>query len=169
MNEFNKNKHTLHPQYIEQRDIPYSYSYSYTFTIFCSLQKISGWGIGTPNDMQNEEFSKGSSARRRRRNPNSKSNNSSLDEVAYGAESAERAANKYALDDATSFSQRIQREKDTLRQQKKNDLLEIAKIAGLGDRLKPKVNNNRETYGKFEDDVFGEDDGDDDVLDLKVY
>lgn len=125
-----------------------------------------GWGIGTPIDMQEEEFSKGSGARRRRRKPNSTSGeSSSFDEVAYSAESAERAANKYALEDPMEFSQRVRKEKDNLQMQKKKDLLEIAKIAGLGDRLKPKVNQEQEGYGKF-DDEFPEDD---DTLDVRVY
>lgn len=128
-----------------------------------------GWGIGTPIDMQDEEFSKGSNARRRRRKPNSSSNQSSLDEVAYSAEAAERAANKYALEDAMEFSQRVRQEKDNLQMQKKKDLLEIAKIAGLGDRLKPKVNNDQEGYGKFDDDVGFDDDDVDDPLDVRVY
>lgn len=128
------------------------------------LQK--GWGIGTPIDMQEEEFSKGSGARRRRRKPNSTSGeSSSFDEVAYSAESAERAANKYALEDPMEFSQRVRQEKDNLQMQKKKDLLEIAKIAGLGDRLKPKVNQEQEGYGKF-DDEFPEDN---DSLDVRVY
>jgi hypothetical protein len=135
-----------------------------------SLQMCpGGWGIGTPNDMQEEEFSKGSNARRRRRRKNSSSNQSSLDEVAYGAESAERAANKYALDDPLEFTQRVRKERDTLKEQKKNDLLEIAKIAGLGDRLKPKVNSDQEGYGKFEEDVFDAGSDDDEVLDVRVY
>lgn len=127
-----------------------------------------GWGIGTPMDMQEEEFSKGSNSRRRRKNA-SKTNQSSLDEVAYGAESAERAANKYALDNPVEFSQRVKQERSTLRDQKKADLLEIAKIAGLGDRLKPKVNSDQDgDYGKFDDEnVF--DAGDDDSLDVRVY
>ena len=119
--------------------------------------------------MQEEEFSKGSNARRRRRRKNSSSNQSSLDEVAYGAETAERAANKYALDDPLEFSQRVKKERDTLKEQKKNDLLEIAKIAGLGDRLKPKVNSDQEGYGMFEEDVFDAGSDDDDVLDVRVY
>lgn len=67
------------------------------------------------------------------------------------------------------FSQRVRQEKVNLQMQKKKDLLEIAKIAGLGDRLKPKVNNDQEGYGKFDDDVgFGDDDVDD-PLDVRVY
>jgi len=128
-----------------------------------------GWGIGTPIDMQDEEFSNKSSARRRRRKRDAFTTetdapaSSSLDEVAYSAEAAERAANRYALEDATKFSQRVRQERDNLQLQKKKDLMEIAKIAGLGDRLKPKLNQDRDgVYGKFEDE--GEDD-----LDVKVY
>mmetsp|Transcript_7673 Transcript_7673/g.11246 ORF Transcript_7673/g.11246 Transcript_7673/m.11246 type:complete len:181 (+) Transcript_7673:123-665(+) len=133
-----------------------------------------GWGIGTPIDMQDEEFSKGSGARRRRRKSSSGDADSSyvsgLDEVAYGAETAERAANKYAMEDPMQFSKRVQDEKSNLQMQKKKDLLEIAKIAGLGDRLKPKVNDEQETYGKFaeefDDEAFLSDD--DDSLDVRV-
>lgn len=131
----------------------------------------TGWGIGTPIDMQDEEFSRGSSARRRRRKSNSSKGNQSdlLSEVAYGTESVERATNKFNLDDPVEFTQRVRRERDTLKEQKKNDLLEIAKIAGLGDRLKPKVNSNQEGYGKFDDDVFDVVDDDDESLDVRVY
>jgi len=127
-----------------------------THNISSFPNSVEGWGIGTPIDMQDEEFSKGGSARRRRRKSNSsESSAGSFDEVAYSAESAERAANKYALEDAMEFSQRVRQEKD--------NLLEIAKIAGLSDRLKPKVNESQEgDYGKFED---GFDDGFDDDLD----
>jgi|EP00979_Chaetoceros_neogracilis_P004649 hypothetical protein len=135
-----------------------------THNISSFPNSVEGWGIGTPIDMQDEEFSKGGSARRRRRKSNSsESSAGSFDEVAYSAESAERAANKYALEDAMEFSQRVRQEKDNLQSHKKNDLLEIAKIAGLSDRLKPKVNESQEgDYGKFED---GFDDGFDDDLD----
>uniref|UniRef100_A0A7S3QAR1 Uncharacterized protein n=1 Tax=Chaetoceros debilis TaxID=122233 RepID=A0A7S3QAR1_9STRA len=125
-----------------------------------------GWGIGTPLDFQDEEYSNSKTVRRKRRKQAS-----SADDVAYGAEAAERAANKYALEDSVSFTKRIQSEKENLQSQKKKDLLKIAKIAGLGDRLKPKVNNEQGgKYGKFEDDVddfYTEDDGDN--LDVRVY
>eukprot|EP00553_Chaetoceros_curvisetus_P001830 CAMPEP_0204618450 /NCGR_PEP_ID=MMETSP0717-20131115/5089_1 /ASSEMBLY_ACC=CAM_ASM_000666 /TAXON_ID=230516 /ORGANISM="Chaetoceros curvisetus" /LENGTH=135 /DNA_ID=CAMNT_0051632183 /DNA_START=206 /DNA_END=613 /DNA_ORIENTATION=- len=129
-----------------------------------------GWGIGTPIDMQDEEFSNGRNLKRRRRKAGngSSSSSSSIDDVAYGADAAERAANKYALEDAVSFTQRIQSEKDNLQMQKKNDLLAIAKMAGLGDRLKPKANSEDDDgkYGKFEDGAFGDED---DNLDVRVY
>ena len=120
--------------------------------------------------MQDEEFSKGGNARRRRRKGNSESSaGGTFDEVAYSAESAERAANKYALEDAMEFSQRVRQEKDNLMNHKKKDLLEIAKIAGLGDRLKPKVNKDQGgDYGKFADDDAFDNDDDDDSLDVRV-
>ena len=119
--------------------------------------------------MQEEEFSKGTNQRRRRRRKNSST--SSADDVAYGAERAEAAANRYALQDSAQFSQRVMEEKDTLRKQKKQDLLEIAKMAGLGDRLKPKVNAESDTakLDKFDDeflDDFGEEG---ENLDVRVY
>jgi hypothetical protein len=134
--------------------------------------------------MQDEEFSNKSTARRRRRRRDSftgeepAASSTSLDEVAYSAEAAERVANRYALEDAVKFTQRVRQERDNLQLQKKKDLMEIAKIAGLGDRLKPKVNQDKGgVYGKFEDDEVGEggDGGglglgdDDDDLDVRVY
>jgi hypothetical protein len=51
----------------------------------------------------------------------------------------------------------------------RQDLLEIAKIAGLGDRLKPKVNQSQGgDYGKFADDDAFDNDDDDDSLDVRV-
>jgi hypothetical protein len=131
--------------------------------------------------MQDEEFSNKSSARRRRTRRKrdgaaggvlDEPASSSLDEVAYSAEAAERMANRYALEDSVKFSQRVRQERDNLQLQKKKDLMEIARIAGLGDRLKPKVNQDRGgVYGKFEDDGEGGsiNDDEDDDLDVRVY
>jgi len=67
------------------------------------------------------------------------------------------------------FTQKLKQERDNIQAQKKRDLLEVAKIAGLGDRLKPKVNVNDDEvgYGKF-DDAF-DDMEDNDSLDVRVY
>jgi hypothetical protein len=141
----------------------------YERTVQTSIQMCpGGWGIGTPLDMQEEEFSKGTTQRRRRRRKNSSS--SGADDVAYGAERAEAAANRYALQDRAQFAQKVAQEKDTLRMQKKQDLLEIAKMAGLADRLKPKA-NVESGAGKMEkfDDEFLDDFGEDDSLDVRVY
>jgi len=131
--------------------------------------------------MQDEEFSNKSTARRRRRRRSSFTSeeqpaSSSLEEVAYSAEAAERMANRYELEDAVKFSQRVRQERDNLQMQKKKDLMEIAKIAGLGDRLKPKVNQDQGVvYGKFDDDEAEEDGdgrgggGDGGDLDVRVY
>ncbi len=159
-----------------------SYSSSSVTTTNCPTRQADmslgpgGWGIGTPIDMQDEEFSNGRNLKRRRRKGTGSSGGSSsssgIDDVAYGADAAERAANKYELEDAASFTRRIQSEKDNLQMQKKKDLMAIAKMAGLGDRLKPKANSNADDgrYGKFEDDAFGAGLGDeDDNLDVRVY
>lgn len=131
-----------------------------------------GWGIGTPIDMQDEEYSNGRNLKRRRRKGGSSpssSSSTSIDDVAYSTDAAERAANKYELEDAVSFTKRIQSEKDNLQMQKKKDLMEIAKMAGLGDRLKPKANAEAQDgrYGKFEDSF--DLDEEDDNLDVRVY
>jgi hypothetical protein len=117
-----------------------------------------GWGIGTPNDMRDEEFSrKKSSVGRRRKQVDGKP---SSDDIAYSAEKADT----FAFEDPIAFTQRVQREKSNLELAKKQDLLEIAKIAGLSDRLKPKTNaDNGSSYGKFDLD------DEDDDLDVRVY
>jgi hypothetical protein len=117
-----------------------------------------GWGIGTPNDMREEEFSrKKSSVGRRRKQVDG---NPSSDDIAYSAERNE----KFAFEDPMAFTQRVQREKNNLELAKKQDLFEIAKIAGLSDRLKPKSNaENESTYGRFDLDE------EDDDLDVRVY
>lgn len=118
-----------------------------------------GWGIGTPNDMKDEEFSrkKGSAGRRRKRVVDGKP---SSDDIAYSTEKSE----KFVFEDHIAFTQRVQREKNNLELAKKQDLFEIAKIAGLSDRLKPKTNaDNGSSYGKF--DLEDEDDD----LDVRVY
>ena len=120
-----------------------------------------GWGIGTPLDMQEEEFSKGTTQRRRRRR---KGSSSASDDVAYGAERAEAAANRYKLKDSAEFAQKVSQEKDLLRMQKKEDLKKIAQMAGLGDRLKAKANDGSAKMEKFDDEFL--EDGDN--LDVRV-
>ena len=157
---------------------------AFTISSCCTKRKNSlvlqmapgGWGIGNPLDFKDEEFSSSSSSKRKRRrrksptspssSPSSSSSLDDTDEVAYNAETTEKIANLYSMEDAQQFSRRIQVEKQNLQLQKQKDLMEIAKIAGLGDRLKAKVNssNNGEEFGKFDVD----DDDDDDNLDVRV-
>ena len=130
-----------------------------------------GWGIGNPLDFKDEEFSSSSSSSKRRRRRRRKDGtggiaNEDTDEVAYSAETAEKIADIFGMEDAQQFSQRIQQERNNLQLQKQKDLMEIAKMAGLGDRMKPKVNKNdgvgpNDTFGSFDLD-------DDDDLDVRV-
>lgn len=128
-----------------------------------------GWGIGTPIDFQDEEFSNNSASsrskkRRRRKDASTSSGGPDATDIAYNEAIAEKA--RFNMQDSQQFAQRVQSEKMSLQQQKKNDLLKIAQMAGLGDRMKPKVNENEEvTMGKFEDDLFD----DDESLDVRVY
>lgn len=121
-----------------------------------------GWGIGTPNDMRDEEFSRRQGNARRRRKQTV--DDLTVDDIVYSAEAADRAAQNFAFQDSMAFSQRVQEEKNNLELAKQKDLFEVAKIAGLSSRLRPKTNSkNDSSYGKFDLD------DEDDSLDVKVY
>lgn len=136
-----------------------------------------GWGIGTPLDFQEEEFSSSNRRRRRRRRKDGSGNSISGgdttggDEVAYSADTAEKLAKLSSIEDPVQFSQRVRMDKDNLQLQKKKDLMEIAKIAGLGDRMTPKVNRlvskGNAAAGGTDYDSFEIDDDNDD-LDVRV-
>ena len=124
-----------------------------------------GWGIGTPLDMQDEEFSNPSKGSRRRRRRVS----SDVDEVAVSGETASRGAG-YELEDSAAFAQRVARERNELKDAQRKELMNIARMAGIGQ--KPKVNadgnndsNDSTRLGKFEEDILGDDD---DLLDVRV-
>jgi len=85
--------------------------------------------------------------------------------VAYNAETAERIEKVFSMENSQQFTQRVQNERNNLQLQKKKDMMEVARIDGLGDRMKPKVNNDSggdEGLGKFD---FEDDDDD---LDVRV-
>mmetsp|Transcript_14576 Transcript_14576/g.18431 ORF Transcript_14576/g.18431 Transcript_14576/m.18431 type:complete len:199 (-) Transcript_14576:170-766(-) len=140
----------------------------------CLQMAPGGWGIGNPLDFKDEEFSSSKSSRRRRRrrrkdsaggDGSNDSAEGAIDEVAYNAETAERIEKVFSMENAQQFTQRVQNERNNLQLQKKKDLMEVARIAGLGDRIKPKVNSDsagKEGLGKFD---FEDDDDD---LDVRV-
>ena len=110
-----------------------------------------GWGIGTPLDFKDEEYSSSKSSRRGRRRRRKDSGSSSdggggedTDEVAYNAETKEKIDQLFRMKDAQEFTQTVQTDMNNLQLQKKKDLMEIAKIAGLGDRMTPKANVGNE-------------------------
>jgi hypothetical protein len=131
----------------------------------CLKMAPGGWGIGTPLDFKEEEHSSSSQGRRRRKRRKDSSSSDS-DEVAYNAETSEKIAEIFAMQNPTQFSQRVNSDRDNLQLQKKKDLMEIAKIAGLGDRMKSKVNRKINQSGGLTD-KFDLDDNDDD-LDVRV-
>ena len=78
------------------------------------------------------------------------------------------------MQNAQQFAQRVQSEKNSLQELKNNDLMKIAQMAGLGDRMKPKVNvqegDDDFVLDKFEDDLFEDEEGEDgEPLDVRVY
>jgi hypothetical protein len=133
-----------------------------------SLQMApGGWGIGNPLDFKEEEFSSNQSKKRRRRRRKDATDGEviSADEVAYSAESSERMEKMFGMEDTMQFKQRVQQERDNLQLQKKKDLMEIAKMAGLGDRMKTKI--GREENKNADSNKFDFEDDDDD-LDVRV-
>eukprot|EP00559_Dactyliosolen_fragilissimus_P005084 CAMPEP_0184856044 /NCGR_PEP_ID=MMETSP0580-20130426/1203_1 /TAXON_ID=1118495 /ORGANISM="Dactyliosolen fragilissimus" /LENGTH=157 /DNA_ID=CAMNT_0027350813 /DNA_START=86 /DNA_END=559 /DNA_ORIENTATION=+ len=128
-----------------------------------------GWGIGTPNEMKDEEFSnpnKRARSRRRRRRPSS----SEIEEVSFSGENSEKASG-YELEDPRAFAQRVALERQSIKDAQRKELMNIAKMAGIG--MQPKVNANPdeagngggEKYGKYAQD-FGTDEND--LLDVRV-
>jgi len=148
-----------------------------------------GWGIGTPNDMQEGEFSPSSNTQRRRRRkdsagtPASSSTTSSstyIEDVAYAVrdEDAPDAGFEFVGAATTaSFADKVRREKEELRERQRKDLMEVARMAGLGERVRPKANVEEgegegvegagERLGSFGDDLM-EEDGGLDSLDVRV-
>jgi len=126
--------------------------------------------------MQDGEFANTSSnnQRRRRRKDSISSPQSEdyLEDVAYGTEATVSTGRTYEFVDTTQFAEKVQFEKDQLKEKQRKDLMEVARMAGFGDRVKPRVNAPKEgedaeedMLGKFEDDFL--DDGYD-ALDVRV-
>ena len=160
----------------------FSLSSSTTTTASSSIAKLTclqmapgGWGIGNPLDFKEEEYSSSNRRRRRRRRKDGTGSGSTAggdvlggDDVAYSADTAEKIANLGSIEDPAQFSQRVRMERDNLQLQKKKDLMEIARIAGLGDRMTPKVNRLISNGNSAGYDGFDIDDDDDDDLDVRV-
>jgi hypothetical protein len=89
-----------------------------------------GWGIGGSREMVEEEFARGD----------------------------RRYFDGYKMSEQGDFRRQIQQDKEALRKSELDELLGVAKIAGI------KVKNPKERLNKFERDVFA----DDDDLDLSV-
>uniref|UniRef100_A0A7R9WGD0 Uncharacterized protein n=1 Tax=Pseudictyota dubia TaxID=2749911 RepID=A0A7R9WGD0_9STRA len=95
-----------------------------------------GWGIGPSKEIQDEEFAnRGGNAR------------------GYDA---------YELQNQGQFMRRVREERTGLKQKKANELLEIAKMAGILD--KKKMDERGERLDKFDADDMD----DDDDLDVSV-
>lgn len=128
--------------------------------------------------MQDGEFANTSSnQRRRRRKDSSAASEDYLEDVAYAVRD-EQSSTEYEFVDTTAlFAEKVRREKEQLRDRQRKDLMEVARIAGFGERVKPKANVDvdvdeegmegvGEVLGSFEDDLM-EDDGLD-SLDVRV-
>jgi hypothetical protein len=89
-----------------------------------------GWGIGGSREMVEEEFVRGD----------------------------RRYFDGYKMSEQGDFRRQIQQDKDALKKSELDELLGVAKIAGI------KVKNPKERLNKFEKDAFP----DDDDLDLSV-
>ena len=89
-----------------------------------------GWGIGGSREMVEEEFVRGD----------------------------RRYFDGYKMSEQGDFRRQIQQDKDALKKSELDELLGVAKIAGI------KVKNPKERLNKFEKDAFA----DDDDLDLSV-
>lgn len=89
-----------------------------------------GWGIGGSREMVEEEFARGD----------------------------RRYFDGYKMSEQGDFRRQIQQDKEALKKSELDELLGVAKIAGL------RVKDPKERLNKFEQDVFA----DDDDLDLSV-
>lgn len=126
--------------------------------------------------MQDGEFANTSSnnQRRRRRKDSANQSEDYLEDVAYvvNDEDVSSSSLNYDFIDTTAqFAEKVRYEKEQLQTQKRNDLMEVAKLAGFGERVKPKVNAEEgdgvgEKLGWFESDILEDDDSD--SLDVRV-
>lgn len=127
---------------------------------------VGGWGIGPSKEMKDEEFSNVSKRRTRKRRDLS----SSEDAAVYGRIEMDKS---YELEDSVSFAEKVKKEKQDLRQAQMNDLMKVAKIAGIGKMKQNKVNveddvtdvfEQKNRLGKFDPDLRVQDDN----LDVRV-
>ncbi len=95
-----------------------------------------GWGIGPSKDINDAEFAN------------------------RGGVSG-RPYRGYGLEDSSTFSRRVRSERKNIKSKKAKEMLEIAKMAGLGERKK----KQKEEMGQY--DTFGNIDDDDDI-DVRV-
>ena len=95
------------------------------------FEATGGWGIGQSRDITPEEYAK----------------------------SDRRAFEGYELTDRGDFMRNIKEEQTSMKRAELDELLGVAKIAGIN------VKNPADRLNKFEPDVFGEEDDD---IDLKV-
>jgi hypothetical protein len=96
----------------------------------CDGNGTGGWGIGGSREMVEEEFVRGD----------------------------RRYFDGYKMSEQGDFRRQIQQDKDALKKSELEELLGVAKIAGI------KVKNPKDRLNKYEKDVFA----DDDDLDLSV-
>ena len=97
-----------------------------------------GWGIGPSKDINDAEFAN------------------------RGGVSG-RPYRGYGLEDSSTFSRRVRSERKNIKSKKAKEMLEIAKMAGLGERKK----KQKEDIGQY--DTFGNmDDEEDDDIDVRV-
>lgn len=94
------------------------------------FEATGGWGIGQSRDITPEEFAKGD----------------------------RRAFEGYELKDKSDFMRNVKQEQDSMKKQELNELLGVAKIAGIN------VKDPKERLNKFEPDLLDDDEG----LDLSV-
>eukprot|EP00560_Eucampia_antarctica_P008590 CAMPEP_0197826798 /NCGR_PEP_ID=MMETSP1437-20131217/3697_1 /TAXON_ID=49252 ORGANISM="Eucampia antarctica, Strain CCMP1452" /NCGR_SAMPLE_ID=MMETSP1437 /ASSEMBLY_ACC=CAM_ASM_001096 /LENGTH=106 /DNA_ID=CAMNT_0043427383 /DNA_START=167 /DNA_END=487 /DNA_ORIENTATION=+ len=91
-----------------------------------------GWGIGPSKDISEEEFAKtGTSA---------------------------KPYEGYGLEDQSTFTRRVRSERQDMKKRKALEMLEIAKMAGIGEKKETESRLDR-----FEKDVFEDEDDDIDV------
>jgi len=95
-----------------------------------------GWGIGPSKEIQDEEFANRGNT---------------------------RGYDKYELQNQGQFMRRVREERSGLKKKKANELLEIAKMAGIMDKKKLEERGDR--LDKFET----EDMSDDEDLDVRVF
>ena len=106
-------------------------SRSTTATTVLFGEGTGGWGLGNSRDMVPEEFAKGTER---------------------------RAFEGYNLSDRGQFMRKVQQDAKDMRSSELDELMGVAKIAGI------KVKDPSERLNKFEEDLFD----DDEDLDLSV-
>jgi len=122
-----------------QLDIPFAEPSSFSGSHHRSKTSVNGasggWGVGNARDMVPEEFA----------------NKRGGDRKAFEG---------YRMTDTGEFMRKVKQEKDDLRKQELDELLGVAKVAGIH------VKNPDERLNKFEPDLM--DDDDDDDVDLSI-